>query len=57
MNPTIAAHEALPSVGLHGLALAGYPPRRWAAHREGVSGWTDGNSLILHIENMLSATR
>jgi len=28
MNPTIAAHEALPSVGLRGLALAGYPPRR-----------------------------
>jgi len=28
MNPTIAAHEPLPSVGLHGLALAGYPPRR-----------------------------
>jgi len=28
MNPTIAVHEALPSVGLHGLALAGYPPRR-----------------------------
>jgi len=29
MNPTIAGHEALPSVGLHGLALAGYPPRRY----------------------------
>jgi len=28
MNPTIAARESLPSVGLHGLALAGYPPRR-----------------------------
>jgi len=28
MNPTIAVHESLPSVGLHGLALAGYPPRR-----------------------------
>jgi len=28
MNPTIAAHESLPSGGLHGLALAGYPPRR-----------------------------
>jgi len=27
MNPTIAVHESLPSVGLHGLALAGYPPR------------------------------
>jgi len=31
MNPTITAHESLTSVGLHGLALAGYPPRRWAA--------------------------
>jgi len=28
MNPTIAAHQVLPAVGLHGLALAGYPPRR-----------------------------
>jgi len=27
MNPTIAAHQALPAVRLHGLALAGYPPR------------------------------
>jgi len=26
-----ASHQALPPVGLHGLALAGYPPRRWAA--------------------------
>jgi hypothetical protein len=31
MKPTIAAHQALPTVGLHGLALAAYPPRRWAA--------------------------
>jgi len=28
MNPSIAAHQALPTVGLYGLALAGYPPRR-----------------------------
>jgi len=35
MNPTIAAHEARPKGGLHGLALAGYPPRRWA-HKEDV---------------------
>jgi hypothetical protein len=28
MKPSIAAHQALPAVGLHGLALAGYPPRR-----------------------------
>jgi len=28
MNPTIAAHEARPKGGIHGLALAGYPPRR-----------------------------
>jgi len=28
MNPSIAAHQALPTVGLHDLALAGYPPRR-----------------------------
>jgi hypothetical protein len=27
----LVAHEALPAVGLHGLALAGYPPRRYAA--------------------------
>jgi hypothetical protein len=31
MKPSIAAHQALSAVGLHGLALAGYPPRRWAA--------------------------
>jgi hypothetical protein len=28
MNPSIAAYQALPAVGLHGLTLAGYPPRR-----------------------------
>lgn len=27
----VSLHETLPTVGLHGLALAGYPPRRWAA--------------------------
>jgi len=31
MKPSIAAHQALPAVGLHGLALAAYPPRRCAA--------------------------
>jgi len=35
MNPTIAVHESLPSVGLHGLALAGYPwPVRRAKQEE-----------------------
>jgi len=28
MNLSIAAHQALSVVGLHGLTLAGYPPRR-----------------------------
>jgi hypothetical protein len=32
MNPSIAAHQALPAARLHGLALAGYPPRRYAAN-------------------------
>jgi len=39
MNPSIAAHQALPAVGLHGLALAGYPPRRWAARLIQVVGY------------------
>jgi hypothetical protein len=34
MNPSIAAHQALPAVGLRGLALAGYPPRRYTAYQE-----------------------
>jgi len=38
MNPSIAAHQALPTVGLHGRALAGYPPRRWAAADQVLKG-------------------
>ena len=37
MNPTITAYETLPAVGLHGLALAGCPPRRWAARTWGAA--------------------
>ncbi len=29
----VSLHKALPAVGLYELALAGYPPRRYAAHR------------------------
>jgi len=31
MKLSIAAHEALPAVGLHGLALAGCHPRHWCS--------------------------